>query len=96
MATRAQSQKALELFETQLSSRPNVVGLGIVPLDEQAGGQQQMAVAVYVDKKVPLQKLKADQVVPQMLEVPGKGGPIHVPTRVIEQGKVELEGFGKE
>jgi hypothetical protein len=84
------------MFETELSNRPHVVGLGIVPLEEKSGGQEQMAVAVYVDKKVPLTKLKAEHVVPQMLEVPGKKGTIRVPTRVIEQGQVELEGLGKE
>jgi hypothetical protein len=90
MASRSQVQKALQLHEESLSGRKNVVGLGIVPADEEAGGKD-LAVAVYVTKKLPLSKLKKDQVVPEMLAVPGKGRTVQVPTRVIEQGKVELE-----
>jgi hypothetical protein len=85
-----QAQKALELHEQSLSNRKNVVGLGIVPADEESGGKD-LAVAVYVTKKEPLSKLKKDQVVPETLAVPGKNGTVKVPTRVIEQGKVELE-----
>ncbi len=100
MATLAQSKKALELFETELTSRPNVVGLGIVPVDDpgdnRVAGQKQMAVAVYVAKKVPTRSLKQNQVIPETLQVPSKTGVVNVPTKVIEQGPVELEGIGKE
>jgi hypothetical protein len=89
MASRSQAQKALQLHEQSLSGCKNVVGLGIVPADE-AGGKD-LAVAVYVRKKQPLSKLKKNQVVPETLAVPGKGKTVQVPTRVIEQGKVELE-----
>jgi hypothetical protein len=90
MASRSQAQKALQLHEQSLSGCKNVVGLGIVPADEEAGSKD-LAVAVYVTKKLPLSKLKKSQVVPQTLAVPGKGKTVQVPTRVIEQGKVELE-----
>ena len=90
MASRSQAQKALQLHEESLSGRKNVVGLGIVPADE-ASGSKDLAVAVYVTKKLPLSKLKKEQVVPESLAVPGKSGTVQVPTRVIEQGKVELE-----
>jgi hypothetical protein len=92
MASRSQCRKALQLHETSLSGRKNVVGLGIVPLDEEANDKQ-LAVAVYVAKKVPLEKLKRDQIVPETLAVPGRDGVIEVPTKVIEQGPVELEAM---
>lgn len=90
MASRSQAQKALQLHEQSLSGCKNVVGLGIVPADEESGSKD-LAVAVYVTRKLPLSKLKKNQVVPESLPVPGKGKTVQVPTRVIEQGKVELE-----
>ncbi|HEX5103000.1 MAG TPA: hypothetical protein VFV87_04275 [Pirellulaceae bacterium] len=90
MASRVQAQKALEIHEQKLSGCKNVVGLGIVPADEESGSKD-LAVAVYVKKKLPLSKLAKDQVVPETLPVPGRGKVVQVPTRVIEQDKVELE-----
>jgi hypothetical protein len=98
MATQAQCERALDLFEDELSRRKNVVGLGIVPAEEEsgAGGRDCLAVAVYVKKKVPASRLSEKDLVPETLAVPGRNGPVHVPTRVIEQGEVRLEGAGKE
>ncbi len=93
MATQVQCQRALELFESELSKRRNVVGLGIVPADEdKAGiGRRDCAVAVYVKKKVPEHRLPERDMVPASLTIPGRKGPVQVQTRVIEQGEVRLE-----
>jgi hypothetical protein len=97
VASKAQAKRALELYEKLLAGLPNVVGLGIVPAAEgEAGDSRESAVAVYVSRKVPAAKLAPRHLVPKVLEVPGKGGKRQVPTRVIEQGEVTLEGLGKE
>jgi hypothetical protein len=93
MATEAQCKRALDLFEEDLSARKNVVGLGIVPATDEAGkgGKPQMAVAVYVTKKVPENKLAAKDLVPKTLQVRTARGEVTVPTRVIEEGEFKLE-----
>jgi len=92
MATQKQAKRALDLFEHSLSQRPNVVGLGIVPKDEQ-GSKGGMAVGVYVSKKLSQDLLGADELVPDHLEIPGKNNSVVVPTKVIEQGEVRLESL---
>ena len=52
-----------------------------------------MAIGVYVSKKLPQERFSADELVPDHLEIPGKNGPVVVPTRVIEQGEVRLESL---
>jgi hypothetical protein len=93
MATLAQAKRALDLFEADLSRRKNVVGLGIVPAEENetASGPRGLAVAIYVKKKLPENRLAAKDRVPETLIVAGRRGPVEVPTRVIEQGEVKLE-----
>jgi hypothetical protein len=92
MATVKQAKRALDLFERSLAQRPNVVGLGIVPKGER-GSRNGMAIGVYVSKKLPLDHLSADEIVPEHLEIPGKNGSVVVPTRVIEQGEVRRESL---
>ena len=98
MATQAQAKRALDLFEEELSGRKNVVGLGIVPAEEEKAGtgRRGLAVGVYVKKKVPADRLSEKDLVPETLSVPGRNGAVHVPTRVIEQGEVRLERVDKE
>ena len=97
MATQSQCERALDLFEEDLSRRKNVVGLGIVSAGEGgSGGRRGSAVAVYVKRKVPASRLSEKDLVPETLTVPGPKGSVTVPTRVIEQGEVRLEGAGKE
>lgn len=93
MATQVQCRRALELFESDLSRRKNVVGLGIVPEapDNSEPGRRPCAVAVYVKKKLPPEQLAEKDLVPESLTIEGRNGPIRVPTRVIEQGEVRLE-----
>ncbi len=82
MATAAQAKRALELFESELLGRKNVIGLGIVPASDTPGASAEMAVAVYVKQKLPLGKLRAAEVVPKEL----RSGKVCVPTRVIDSG----------
>ena len=98
MATQVQVERALDLFEDELGRRKNVVGLGIVPAKEDGArsGRQGLALAVYVKKKVPPSRLSKKDRVPESVSVPGRRGPVRVPTRVIEQGEVRLEGADKE
>lgn len=95
MAKQSQCERALERFEGQLNKIKNVVGLGIVPAqdDDQPKGSQDRAVAVYVSKKLPLSKLAKDDRVPESLTIPGRKGDIEVPVRVIEQGVVQKEAL---
>ena len=71
MATQVQCEHALELFESDLSRHKNVVGLGIVPAnDDQPGSSRRdFAVAVYVKKKVPADRLPAKDLVPDSLTI---------------------------
>lgn len=96
MATEAQCRRAVDLFEDQLSRRKNVVGLGIVPANPESPFRRgPMAVAVYVAKKLPSNRLSREDVVPDTLRLPTRSGVVEVPTRVIEQGQVRLETAGR-
>ncbi len=92
MATLAQCKRALDLHEDELSKNKNVVGLGIVPLDEEDSGE--CAVAVYIEKPF---RGRTRQI-PDSLTIPFKKSEIEVPTRLIVQGPVSLEheSFQKE
>ena len=78
--------------ENFLIQHPNVIGLGIVPKGKR-GSKGGMAIGVYVSRKLPEDHVSADELVPDHLEIPGKHGPVVVPTRVIEQGEVRLESL---
>jgi hypothetical protein len=91
MATQRQVERALERFEEDLSRYPNVVGLGILPLDESAPDPDAMAIAVYVSHKVPESRLAKRDRIPKSVEIEAGGRALRIPTRVIEQGEVTLE-----
>jgi hypothetical protein len=88
----------LDAFEDELRSRKHVVGLGIVPADHEqpVSGRRGLGVGVYVRKKVPKNKLAANDLVPASLELKGPKGVVCVPTRFIEQSEVRLAPVGKE
>jgi hypothetical protein len=90
MATLKQAKRALDQFEAVLSARPNVVGLGIVPASDDEHGED-MAVAVYVRKKLSRSHQATNEAVPETLSIRGRDQTITVPVRVIEQGEVRLE-----
>ena len=93
MPSRQQCKRALDVHEETLGKYKNVVGMGVVRLDEaaQASRGSTDAVAVYVRKKEPEENLSPDDVIPRYLEVKGHGKVVRVPTKVIEQGEVSLE-----
>jgi hypothetical protein len=92
----ATCELALDKHEAHLASRQNVVGLGIVRLDEADDSDDELAVAVYVSKKLPLAELPAGEVIPKELTVEHEGEAHKVRTRVIEQGEVAFEEVGPE
>ena len=94
MATTSQCEKAINLYEEKLTHLKNVIGLGVVPADgAEEGTRPDMAVAVYVRRKLARERLSPEDMVPTYLEVPGRGRTpkVRVPTKVIEQGDVKLE-----
>lgn len=98
MADKSIFDRALDSYEEKLSALPNVVGMGIVSLDETDMESEHLAVGVYVSQKIPRQDLDESELIPKYLEVQEKGQARQVPVRVIEQGEVKLEdqGIGKE
>lgn len=95
MASRSQAQRAAEQHADDLSSYPNVVGIGVQPLDEaRSGPQLEHAVAVYVERKVPRDELDLAEQLPGHVELPGRGGPIRVPIKVVESGSFAVEQLG--
>jgi hypothetical protein len=92
MATRNHVQRAIELYQEQLARYPNVTGIGVIPLKDDSDGPADLAVAVYVTRKVPRDELKPDERIPSQLEIPMRDGSRSVPTRVIATGEFEHEG----
>jgi hypothetical protein len=84
-------ERALAEHEDQLGALPNVTGLGIVPVVEGESGSSNLAVAVYVTHKVPMEELDEDEVIPKRLSYDADGETRWVPVKVIEQGPVSLE-----
>lgn len=93
MASEALCKRALDQHEEELVRRKNVVGLGIVQVDDESARSRRsdLAVAVYVKKKLPIQELAPEDVIPKELEVSSGKRVARVRTRVIEQGEVALE-----
>ena len=91
MASRNHVQRAIELYEDELARYPNVTGIGVVPVTDDPDGPADLAVAVYVTRKVPRDELKAGERIPPTLEIPSRDGAQDVPTRVIATGEFALE-----
>lgn len=77
MASRRLCRRALKQYEEDLGQRPNVVGLGVVPCE------QEFAVAVYMRHKV--------EDIPPSVPVNHRGVVIDVPVRVFHHGPIVLE-----
>lgn len=88
MAKAEHVKRALDLYGDELTKMKNVVGVGRVPSEQTPGGWD---LAVYVEAKVPDDRLAQKDRVPKTLEVPGRGQSHAVKTQVIEQGVVTLE-----
>ncbi len=85
MPTEDDVKRILDEYADRLTSLPNVVGVGLVPADEEKG---ESAVAVYVRSKVPEAQLKPSEIVPPTLTSTIAGAPVNVATRVIEVGDI--------
>lgn len=91
MSSEEQCVRALELHEEKLLALANVQGLGIVAEEGQAADSDNLAVAVYVEKKLPVERLAPEHRIPETLEVPDGDDVQQVSVRVIEQGPVWSE-----
>jgi len=83
--------QALDQHQEKLSSLPNVQGMGVVAAKGEAADSDELAVAVYVQEKRPLDSLAPADRIPETLEVRDGDRVRLVPVRVIEQGPVGLE-----
>ena len=83
MATERDAARAVDLYEHQLSAHPNVVGIGVQPVEgSKPAGYQ---VAVYVSRT------DLDDELPESLDVPAGDGEVAVPVTVIESGEFTFE-----
>lgn len=83
MSTRAECEAALRIYGEALLAFQNVVGVGILPLADDAAGRG-FAVAITVSRKVPLRELDEDEILPSHLQVRDAQRTYKVPTLVIE------------
>ena len=88
-------EKALQQNENRLSRLPNVVGLGIVSRHADEPGAEELAIGVYVRRKVPANRLRRADRIPTRLRVDTGASYRLVPVRVIEQGDVVVEPGGR-
>ncbi|HEX2403734.1 MAG TPA: hypothetical protein VHM29_03445 [Acidimicrobiia bacterium] len=91
MASRSHVERAIEQYQEELARYPNVTGIGVVPVADDSDRPTDLAVAVYVTKKVPRDQLKAGERIPPTLEIESRDGSRTVPTRVIATGEFVLE-----
>lgn len=87
MADEGETKAILAEHEDELTSLPNVVGVGIVSDETAATGG---AVAVYVNVKRPESQLRAEDIVPRTLTSVIGGKRVETPTRVIEVGEIKF------
>ena len=98
MTTKRQCLRALDANEEKLSKYKNIVGMGVVRLDEKSDEESlgKNAIAVYVRKKIPADELSPGELLPKYFEMESRGKIVRIPVKVIEQGEVALESFGLE
>ena len=83
MVTEHNVKKALDEHGEKITSLPNVVGIGMVEASD-TQPEEGMAVAVYVNKKIPKTELDESALVPKELETICENKQVSVPTRVVE------------
>ncbi len=93
MISRRQAARALELHADDLSSYPNVVGVGLrdVASERAVESEPDHALAVYVSRKVPQHELSPSALLPGYVEIPARSGTHKVAVRVIDIGEPELQ-----
>jgi hypothetical protein len=91
MVSEKHCEQALDLHGERLFRMANVVGLGVVSADEDVPAGDNLAVAVYVEEKRPLEELAEKDRIPRTLEVQDEEGSREIPVRVIVQGHISLE-----
>lgn len=91
MPSEKQCLRALDAHEEKLSALPNVQGLGVVAAGGAGKAGGGLAVAVYVDKKRPLEELAPEERIPETLDLKDGDRVRKIPVKVIEQGPVGLE-----
>ena len=96
MASEEHCVKALDRHEKKLSANPRVQGLGITAREGEPFDSNDVAVAVYVEKKLPDEEVPEEHRLPESLEIEEEGETHVVPVRIIEQGPVTLETPGTE
>lgn len=95
MATPQQARRAADQHADDLSTYPNVVGIGTQPVEEAStGADGGHAVAVYVSHKVPSDRLDAREQLPMSVEVATAGATTTVPVVVVEVGTFDPEADG--
>jgi hypothetical protein len=90
VATRAQCESALRVYAEALLAFKNAVRVGWAPIGgagEPAAGDSECAVVIYVTRKIAIDDLDPDDVLPSFLQVRDATGMYKVPTRVVEVGE---------
>jgi hypothetical protein len=94
MARDDEVRKALELHGDELMAYPNVRGLGVGEKVADTKGSGELALVVYVTKKVPLEQLGEDEVLPKTVAIGNENEATkEVPVDVVELGELSFEGI---
>ena len=91
MISSRQAQRAVALHGERLSAYPNVVGIGVVPVEPGRHQPEGHALGVYVSRKVGTDLLDDKEVLPGYVEIPAKEGSHKVEVKVIEIGELEAQ-----
>jgi hypothetical protein len=88
MATQREAERAADQHERELSMLPNVVGIGVQPVE---GRPTEYQVAVYVSEKIPRPELAPGDAIPKVVEAAAGDDQVSVPVTVIESGEFKFE-----
>lgn len=87
MVSETEAKRMLPAAHAHLTSLPNVIGIGVVTDDD---GGATAAIAVYVRAKLPKDRLKPGEIVPETVHAVVDGVPLSAPTKVIEVGEFKF------
>jgi hypothetical protein len=83
VATKAQCEAALRIYEGALRGFKNAVGCAIAPADARTGDDAYVVI-VRVSKKIPFDEIEPDDLIPSYLQLVELSGIVRVPVRVVE------------